>query len=76
MTKIDVKEDDEFSDIQLDTLYLYRTVMSLLADIKLSRSPTAVQYTLNHYPVVARFLRTYQDDAIIKLEGKIKTLGG
>lgn len=76
MTKIDVKREDDIDDITYDKLYIYRSLMSLLNDVKITQGPTAVSATLRRHPVVSNYLLSFQKDTILRLEGKINFFEG
>lgn len=71
--KINVESADyKDCDSELDRLYVYRSLCSLLADIKVSQGPLAVSATLRRHRILSDFLLDYQKCAILDLESKVK----
>lgn len=74
--KIEVMQDDQnIYDGTFDRLYVYRSIISLLSDVKLCQGPEAIRASLRRHPLISNYLLSFQKDNIIKLEGKIKILG-
>ena len=51
--------------------FLYLSTISLLEQIKLTRSPYAVSGTLKKHKKLANFLDNYQKSTILELESKL-----
>lgn len=75
MAKIDVTSPlEDLSSSSFDRLRLYRSILSLLDDVKLSQGPEAVRSTLRRHPVVFDYLLSVQKSVILDLESKINML--
>ena len=74
--KINVQcSDQDLYDGSIDRLYVYRSILSLLSDVKLCQGPEAVRSTLRRHNSISNYLLSFQKDTIMALEGKIKLLG-
>lgn len=74
--KINVQcQDESIYDNSFDSLYIYRSIISLLSDVKLCQGPEAIRGTLRRHPIVNDYLLSFQKDSIMAIEGKIKLLG-
>lgn len=61
----------EVQDEELDRLFIYRSIMQILADVKLTQGPIAVTSTLKRHKTVAQFLFDFQKERILELESKL-----
>ena len=68
--KITVKNEDT-DNSSFDDIFVYRRILAILGDLRLTQGPVAVSATLKRHPVIYNYLLTYQKNSIIDLEREI-----